>query len=73
MLLINALKAKLAVFNKSKIDWQKLAVSAAGLSYADITRACEDAIKDSVIHDRQKVSTNDVLKSLSERIRIHTK
>lgn len=72
-LLINALKAKLAVFNKSKIDWQKLAVSAAGLSYADITRACEDAIKDAIIHDRQKVSTNDVLKSLSERINIHTK
>jgi SpoVK/Ycf46/Vps4 family AAA+-type ATPase len=72
-LLINALKAKLAMFNKSKIDWQKLAVSAAGLSYADITRACEDAIKDAVIHDRQKVSTSDVLKSLSERINIHTK
>jgi len=72
-LLINALKAKLALFNKSKIDWEKLAVSAAGLSYADITRACEDAIKDAVIHDRQKVATNDILKTLSERINIHTK
>jgi SpoVK/Ycf46/Vps4 family AAA+-type ATPase len=72
-LLINVLKAKLAVFNKSKIDWQKLADSAAGLSYADITRACEDAIKDAVIHDRQKVSTNDVLKMLSERKSIHAK
>lgn len=72
-LLINALKSKLSLFNKSKLDWEKLAVSAAGLSYADITRACEDAIKDAVIHDRQKVSTNDILKMLSERINIHTK
>ena len=72
-LLISVLKAKLAVFNKSKIDWQKLSVSATGLSYADITRACEDAIKDAVIHDRMKVSTNDVLKMLLERKIIHSK
>jgi SpoVK/Ycf46/Vps4 family AAA+-type ATPase len=72
-MLINALKSKLAVFGKSKIDWEKLAVSAAGLSYADITRACEDAIKDAVIHDRQKVATNDILKTLSERINLHAK
>lgn len=72
-LLVNALQAKLAVFQKSKIDWNKLADSASGLSYADITRACEEAIKEAIIHDRQKVATGDVLKNLSERKAIRSK
>lgn len=71
--LISALQAKLAVFQKSKIDWKKLADAAIGLSYADITRACEEAIKEAIIHDRQKVATGDVLKNLSERKSIRSK
>ncbi|BEH09876.1 MULTISPECIES: AAA family ATPase [Geobacter] len=71
--LISALQAKLAVFQKSKIDWKKLADAATGLSYADITRACEEAIKEAIIHDRQKVATGDVLKNLSERKSIRSK
>lgn len=71
--LISALQAKLAVFQKSKIDWKKLAGAATGLSYADITRACEEAIKEAIIHDRQKVATVDVLKNLSERKLIRSK
>ncbi|MFA7402402.1 MAG: AAA family ATPase [Pelobacteraceae bacterium] len=71
--LVKALQAKLAVFQKSKIDWNKLADSAAGLSYADITRACEEAIKEAIIHDRQKVVTDDILKNLSERKAIRSK
>jgi len=71
--LVSALQAKLSVFQKSKIDWQKLADSASGLSYADITRACEDAIKEAVIHDREKVVTCDILKNLTERKAIRSK
>jgi len=33
---------------------------ATGLSYGDITKACEDAIKDSIIHDREKVTQADL-------------
>ena len=50
-----------------EVDWEKLAEAAEGLSYADITRACEDAMKDVIIHDRDEIRTMDVLKSLSER------
>jgi SpoVK/Ycf46/Vps4 family AAA+-type ATPase len=71
--LISALQAKLAVFHKGKIDWKKVANTATGLSYADITRACEDAIKEAIIHDREKVFTNDIVKNLSERKSIRTK
>jgi SpoVK/Ycf46/Vps4 family AAA+-type ATPase len=72
-LIISALQAKLSLFQKSKINWQKLADSASGLSYADITRSCENAIKEAIIHDRQKVGTDDILKNLSERKAIRSK
>jgi SpoVK/Ycf46/Vps4 family AAA+-type ATPase len=71
--LLSALQSKLAVFQKSKIDWKKLADAASGLSYADITRACEAAIKEAIIHDRQKVATSDILKNLTERKAIRSK
>lgn len=65
--IVEALKAKLAGFKKSSMDWDGLADSAMGLNYADITRACEEAVKDAIIHDRKKIDTPDVLKTLSER------
>jgi SpoVK/Ycf46/Vps4 family AAA+-type ATPase len=71
--LICALQAKLSLFQNSKIDWRKLADSASGLSYADITRACEDAMKEAITHDRQKVVTGDILKNLTERKAIRSK
>jgi SpoVK/Ycf46/Vps4 family AAA+-type ATPase len=71
--IIAALQAKLAVFNKTKLDWSKLAGNAIGLSYADITRACEDAIKDAIIHDREKITTDDVQRTLSERKPLQSK
>jgi SpoVK/Ycf46/Vps4 family AAA+-type ATPase len=61
------LKAKLAVFRTSTMDWDELADVAMGLSYADITRACEEAVKDAIIHDRKTIGTPEVLKNLSER------
>ena len=43
--IVETLKAKLGGFKTQKISWTKAATMADGLSYADITRACEDAIK----------------------------
>ena len=71
--LVSALQAKLSVLQNLKIDWRKLADIASGLSYADITRDCEDAIKEAIIHDREEVVTGDVLKNLTERKAIRSK
>jgi SpoVK/Ycf46/Vps4 family AAA+-type ATPase len=70
---VRALKAKLAGFKKSSMEWDRLADSATGLNYADITRACEEAVKDAIIHARGKIGTPDVLKTLSERKAINGK
>jgi|GEM_PF-4976415 len=43
------------------------------LAVADITKACEDAIKDAIIRDREEVSPEDLLKPLQERQSIRKK
>lgn len=72
-LIEQVLNNKLSYFKKKAMDWKKLAEKAEGLSYADITRSCEDAIKDAIIHDREEVSMEDILKTLQERQFIHKK
>jgi hypothetical protein len=62
-----ALKFKLSGSRiSSKINWVKLASTAKGLSYADVTRATTDALKHAVIEGRT-VSNTDLLVAISER------
>lgn len=65
--IITALKSKLAVFKTSRILWKKVAEAALTLSYGDITRACEDAIKDAIIHNKEVVSQVDLINAIKER------
>jgi len=69
----SALKTKLAMFSTTKIQWSKIADVAIGLSYGDISKACEDAIKDSIIHNRESVGHNDLLQSIKDRQAIQQK
>ncbi|MCI0564728.1 MAG: hypothetical protein MN733_40185 [Nitrososphaera sp.] len=39
----------------------------ARLSYRDIPTACEAAIKDAIIHDRQQLTQGDLVKAIEER------
>ncbi|MGZ8163039.1 MAG: AAA family ATPase [Methylobacter sp.] len=65
--IVAAFKSKLAAFKTSRILWTKLAETADKLSYGDITRACEDAIKDAIIHNKEFVSHSDLIHSVKER------
>jgi SpoVK/Ycf46/Vps4 family AAA+-type ATPase len=64
---IAALKTKLGNFKTLKIDWPKLSRLAHGLSFADITRACEEAIKDSLIHGQTHVAHAQIAHALQDR------
>jgi len=66
-LIIKLLKNKLSASKTSRIDWKKLAEEASGLSYADISKVCEDAIKDAIIHDHEEIMPKDLLRLLEER------
>lgn len=64
---LRTLQAKLASFKTSDIVWEKVVQAALGRSYADLTRACEEAAKEMVLNDHQAISTESLLNALSER------
>jgi SpoVK/Ycf46/Vps4 family AAA+-type ATPase len=65
--IIKTLKAKLAPFSKGSFDWKRLADTADGLSYAEITRACEEAAKEMVINDQAEITEEALDRALQER------
>jgi SpoVK/Ycf46/Vps4 family AAA+-type ATPase len=60
-------RERLAGQKNSRLKFSKLAEAAEGLSYAEITRVCEESIKDMLLHDKKTLSTGDVLRVISER------
>ena len=64
---------KLAGFTIKDIDYSILAKNAENLSFAEITRACEDAIKEMIITRKEFVTEHMVNQMLQERIRYHSK
>jgi len=61
-----ALRAKLLGKKLGRIAWARLAKRADGLSYADITRVAEDAIKQSLI-ERRSILQSDIASAIDER------
>ncbi len=61
------LRERLAGQKAPRLAYAKLASAAEGLSYAEITRVCEEAIKDMLLHDKKSLPTNEVLRIVSER------
>jgi len=63
LLLLNRLHGLMA----QGIDWDTLSQAAAGLSFAEITRAADEAIKDALIHERKTVTQADIAGFINER------
>jgi len=66
-LIMKLLKNRLSTFKTSQMPWEKISEEAVGLSYADIGKACEDAIKNAIIDDFDQVTGSDLLKLIMER------
>lgn len=58
---------RLAAFEIRNVDWTAITTVAEGLSAADITRACEDAAKEAVLHHETQISPELLLKALERR------
>ena len=65
--IIRLLKVRLGHRTEPRVSWKALAGVAAGLSFADITQASNEALKDAIIHERPKLKKEDVAVTLSER------
>jgi SpoVK/Ycf46/Vps4 family AAA+-type ATPase len=61
------LKGRLSRFTAKGISWDRLATGSVGLSYADIVRAMEEVLKDTLIHERELVQETDIQSMLQER------
>jgi SpoVK/Ycf46/Vps4 family AAA+-type ATPase len=61
------LQMRLSRFSTKNISWKRLAKSALGLSYAEVTRATEEALKEGLISDREHVAERDIRETLTER------
>ena len=61
------LQAKLASVRKSWKSWKPLTEQAKAMSYAEIVRACEDAIKHMLISNQDTLSEEHVAEALKER------
>ena len=69
--IIATLKRTLLDFPTQGIRWAHLAHEAAGLSYADIVRASEDAAKEMVLGERPALPEEDIVRALHDRKLAH--
>jgi SpoVK/Ycf46/Vps4 family AAA+-type ATPase len=63
-------KNRLNSFELSRVVWDKVKAAAAGLSYAEITRACMEAAKAAVLGGQDAITTENLLSMLRERTTI---
>jgi len=57
----------LSVVKTAEFQKTKLIGAASGLSYAEITRACEEAMKELIISGKKQITTTMLLNALTER------
>ncbi len=67
------LQDKLSGFCDAETNWKKLSEESEELSYAEISRACEDSLKDTIINDKGTISQNTIIQMLKERKEYHQK
>jgi len=67
LLVRKVLENRLAMFDTSSLDWKVSAAAADGMSYADITQACESAAKEAILNDMDRIDTHTLVVALEER------
>lgn len=60
-------RARLHAFLAKRVGWKSIQKAATGQSHAEIARACNDAAKDCVLGDAEAVTTQMLVRTLSER------
>ncbi len=66
--IIDTIKKNLSGFRfNERINYQDLAKEAEGLNYSDIVRACEETIKEMILHERKRLNKSDIITALKKR------
>jgi SpoVK/Ycf46/Vps4 family AAA+-type ATPase len=61
------MKTRLKGVPISKLSWERILPAALGLSYSEITKACEEAVKSTLLNLRKSVTTSMLVDCLTER------
>lgn len=61
------MKNRLSGFKLGRISWKAVHEAAHGLSHAEVTRACTDAAKDTILGSRTSISTSCLISTLQQR------
>lgn len=61
------LKSRLGRLAPKTVSWKRLAESAKGLSYAEITRAAEEVQKEALIHQNERITEEQIREQIRER------
>ena len=69
----SVLKSRLRLMAAKGVSWKRLATLAEGLSYAEVARASDEALKDVLINGREEVLEKDVRVTLAERQQIKSR
>ncbi len=64
--LVDLLKLRLGTIGLGERDAERLAGNAEGWSFADVVRACDDAVRSMALDDREEISDRDVVAALEE-------
>ncbi|WP_426719037.1 hypothetical protein [Enterobacter cloacae complex sp. 304I2] len=65
--LIKLIKSKYHSFEINVKEWESLLNSAEGLSYSEVSKSCDDAIKFAIINNLKNIEQSDLQKVLEER------
>ena len=60
-------RERLAGQKHARLSFKKLAEASVGLSFAEITRVCEEAVKDMLLHNKPSISADVLLNIISQR------
>jgi SpoVK/Ycf46/Vps4 family AAA+-type ATPase len=67
MQILETLRTRVGDLATGDVNWDALAERARGLSYADVTRAADEAVKEAIIADQRGVTADDLARALDER------
>jgi SpoVK/Ycf46/Vps4 family AAA+-type ATPase len=69
-LIARMLKTKVQGFHEKSFDWDPPVKTAEGLSFAEISKACEEALKEMILHDNNtRLRVADLVHALQDRTR----
>jgi SpoVK/Ycf46/Vps4 family AAA+-type ATPase len=61
------IESRLITFERDGLDWSKIIEQASGLAQAEIVRATDEAAKQAVLSNSQKVSEDSLISAIMER------